>query len=83
MSYNIYADDTQLYCSFKITSFDEVLHLVNTCISDIRSWMIKNNLKINDNKTELLIVSSPHAKLSIDIQLSIGEAEISPSSISM
>ena len=71
---------TQLYCSFKARSLDEVLRLVSTCISDIRAWMIKNKLKINDDKTELLIISSPHAKLSQDIHLSIGEAEILPSS---
>ena len=80
IDYHIYADDTQLYCSFNIKSFNEVLHLVTNCISDIRSWMIKNKLKINDDKTEVLIISSPHAKFSTDIQLSIGEAEISPSS---
>ena len=33
-------------------------HVYNyTCISDIRTWMIKNKLKINDSKTEFLVLS--------------------------
>ena len=42
--------------------------------------MIENKLKINDDKTEFLKISSPHAKISKDIKLSIGQSEISPSS---
>ena len=48
--YHIYADDTQLYCSFDVKSLDNVLTVVRDCISDIRSWMIRNKLKINDDK---------------------------------
>ena len=60
IDYHIYADDTQLYCSFTIDSLNDVLNLITTCIADIRSWMIRNKLKINDDKTEFLIISSPH-----------------------
>ena len=79
IDYHIYADDTQLYCSFTIDSLNDVLNLITTCIADIRSWMVKNKLKINDDKTEFLIISSPHAKISKDLKLSIGQSEISPS----
>jgi hypothetical protein len=80
MSYHIYADDTQIYCSFKINSLDEVLNSISACIADIRSWMIVNKLKINDDKTEFLLVTSPHSKLTSDIQISIGQERIAPSS---
>ena len=30
---------------------------LNLCISDIRTWMIKNKLKINDSKTEFLVLT--------------------------
>ena len=79
ISYHIYADDTQIYCSFKIDSLDEVLDKVSKCISDIRSWMIMNKLKINDDKTEFLLITSPRANITRDIQISIGQKEISPS----
>ena len=29
------------------------------CVSDIRTWMIENKLKINDDKTEFLIITAP------------------------
>ena len=55
--YYIYADDTQLYCSFNASSATESLEKIINGIQDIRSWMIRNKLKINDDKTEFLIIS--------------------------
>ena len=80
MNYHIYADDTQIYCAFKINSLDEILDSIGACIADIRSWMVMNKLKINDDKTEFLLITSPHAKITRDIQISIGQEQISPSS---
>ena len=40
--YHIYADDTQLYISFKCKDPLESLTKLNMCISDIRVWMIKH-----------------------------------------
>jgi hypothetical protein len=79
IDYHIYADDTQLYCSFDVNSLDGVIRSLNNCISDIRSWMIRNKLKINDDKTEFLLISSPNSKLSTDVNISIGQSEIVPS----
>ena len=56
IGYHIYADDTQLYISFKCKDPLESLTKLNMCISDIRVWMIKNKLKINDSKTEFIIL---------------------------
>ena len=40
IGYHIYADDTQLYISFKCKHPLESLTKLNMCISDIRVWMI-------------------------------------------
>ena len=80
IDYHIYADDTQIYCSFDAESLDEVLGSLDNCISDIRSWMITNKLKINDSKTEFLLITSPRSKFTKDIQITIGQSNISPSS---
>ena len=79
IDYHIYADDTQLYCSFDIKSLDEVINLMSACISDVRSWMIRNKLKINDDKTEFLLITSPCTKLTDDVYISIGRENISTS----
>ena len=58
IGYHIYADDTQLCISFKSDKPLESLEKLNSCISDIRVWMIKQKLKINDAKTEYIIFRS-------------------------
>ena len=79
IEYHIYADDTQLYCSFNINSPDKALHAIHSCIFDIRSWMMGKKLKINDNKTGFLIITSHKAGFSANIQLKIGQEIVLPS----
>ena len=62
INYHIYADDTQLYISFDLSDPSIAIDKVNKCISDIRTWMIKNKLKINDSKTEFLVLTSSFLK---------------------
>ena len=61
LNYHIYADDTQVYCASDFENPQNDLDRINSCISDIRTWMIQNKLKINDGKTEFLIIRSPYA----------------------
>ena len=56
-----YADDTQLYLSFRPngrSSQDHAIASVEACISDVCSWLIYNRLLTNDSKTVFLVVSS-------------------------
>ena len=62
INYHIYADDTQLYISFDLSDPSIAIDKVNKCISDIRTWMIQNKLKINDSKTEFLVLTSSFLK---------------------
>ena len=50
---HIYADDTQLYVYFDLCNPNVTLDRMNLCISDLRIWMIRNTLKINDSKTRV------------------------------
>ena len=75
-----YADDHQLYLSFKPgKSEDELLAIqaMNSCINDIRTWMFTHQLKINDNKTEFLILGSNKMLSKVNIQsLTVGQTKI-------
>ena len=62
IGYHVYADDTQIYVSFKCEDPLQALGKINLCISDIRRWMILNKLKINDAKTEFIIFRSAQMK---------------------
>ena len=57
INYHIYADDTQLYISFDLSDPSIAIDKVNKCISDIRTWMIQNKLKINEDFFEISIGS--------------------------
>jgi hypothetical protein len=54
MSYHAYVDDTQLYVSFSRDQPGATPEKVQECLIRIRDWMQANQLKLNDNKTELL-----------------------------
>ena len=62
IGYHVYADDTQLYVSFKCKQPLEAISKLNSCLADIRRWMITNKLKINDSKTEFIVFRSPQLK---------------------
>lgn len=79
LQYHIYADDTQIYCAFDSKDNSLALNKMEACVNDIRTWMIRNKLKINDDKTEFLIFSSQKLKLDISSSFSIGQASIPPS----
>ena len=64
--FHMYADDTQLYVSFDLSNPNVALDRMNLCISDLRIWMIRNKLKINDSKTEFLIIISSFLQQSFD-----------------
>ena len=56
-----YADDTQLYLSFRpleSTCEVEALDAMEKCIADVRSWMTNDKLMLKDDKTEFLVIGT-------------------------
>ena len=57
VNFHFYADDTQLYFSVAPDDPGALDPLLN-CLSSIKCWMSKNFLKLNEDKTEVLIIGS-------------------------
>ena len=56
-----FADDLQLQMSAPPDRVSEILHSMQSCISDVKAWATANMLKLND-KTELMLVTSKRTK---------------------
>ena len=60
VSFHAFADDTYLYVHCR---HDEVMSAVlrlENCIEEVSDWMSANRLKLNADKTELLLAGSRH-----------------------
>ena len=56
----------------------ELLHSMQSCISDVKAWATANMLKPNDSKTELMHVTSKRSKHlhNLPTSITIGNAQI-------
>ena len=80
--------DYHITCIQMISSFtsalihpiQKALATLTQCINEIRSWMAANMLKLNNDKTEFFIATSPHNKQFIPpVTLQVGSDIIHPS----
>eukprot|EP00057_Strongylocentrotus_purpuratus_P019197 XP_011673671.1 PREDICTED: uncharacterized protein LOC100891953 [Strongylocentrotus purpuratus] len=82
LSAHFYADDTQLYLTFdpKVGGAEErAAAAISAAIEEIRCWMRRNFLKLNEKKTEYLLLSSPHMGNKITgTPILVGEEAVSP-----
>ena len=73
---------------FMMTTLNYMSHLnvniilkLNSCLADIRRWMITNKLKINDSKTEFIVFRSSQLKCDLSgLSINVGESMITQSS---
>ena len=80
ISVSMYADDTQLYIPFSLSSPDaahKAILQIEDCAEDIRKWMTVNKLKLNNDKSELMVIlpSRQTHKCSIG-SIKIGDCEV-------
>ena len=59
----MYADDTQLYTSAHPDNLSSLLLKIQNCCDHVVIWMHENKLKLNSDKTEVLLCST-ESKLS-------------------
>ena len=78
----MYADDTQIYLAFKLSvpgDLELCQARVEACVRDIDSWMLINNLKLNNDKTELLVLHSKYRCQPPIESMKVGESPVIPS----
>ena len=79
--YHLYADDTQLYLPINSHSKSTAIETIEQCANDIKSWMSTNKLKLNDDKTEVILFKPPRSG-SCDIDsITIGKTDINKSNV--
>ena len=73
-----FADDLQLQMSAPPDRISELLHSMQSCICDVKAWATANMLKLNDSKTELMLVTSKRSKHlhNLPTSITIGNAQI-------
>ena len=75
-----YADDHQLYLAFSPnsdTNQHNAIDRMQKCLADVKSWMLKYKLKMNDGKTEFVIIGSRQqlAKIQFD-SIKVGDSVV-------
>ena len=80
--YHKYAYGTQLYVAYNpnvLGDMQRAVKQLEDCIDEIRGWKINRMLKLNDNKTEIVIhMSQYHLNKYGRCDISIGDITISP-----
>ena len=73
-----FADDLQLQIFAPPDRISELLHSMQSCMSDVKAWATANMLRLNDNRTELMLVTYKRTKHlhSIPTSITIGNAQI-------
>ena len=78
----LYADDSQLYISFKPDSslnLSDIKERISCCLNEIKRWMIDNVMKLNEDKTQLLIIGKSHVLQTLegcDLSIKFGDSAI-------
>ena len=75
-----FADDTQLYLYFNPdNSLDEAeaVHAMEQCIGAIRAWMQADKLKLNENKTEVMLIGTRQQLSRVNLgTLTVGDTTV-------
>ena len=70
------ADDTQPNTSFDSCNIDSAIEIIQHCTNDIQSWMVKNKLQLNEDKTEPLPVAISTSDKDLPTSIQIGSSVV-------
>ena len=79
LCYHCYADDTQIYIAVKDNQeWDRTRYKIEACVSEIRTWMQLNMLKLSGEKTETIIFT-PNSARGLQPEITIDNVHVSMS----
>jgi len=78
VDHHFYADDTQIYVC--IENIEDIKNKIKSLLSDVKIWMKRRKLKVNEGKTEIMIIHGNTRGIRSDDfgSLNLGEAQLSP-----
>ena len=63
VSYHFSADDSQLY--IRVKDIDDAKHRLSSLLSDLKIWLARRKLKLNDGKTEIIVIRGNFRNVSV------------------
>ena len=58
--YDVYADDTQLYCDFPRNDSASTADRISRCVIDVKVWLASRYLPLIETKSEAILFSAPN-----------------------
>ena len=78
---HFYADDSTLYIRIvpKQENCNNAIDVIYACLADVKEWMRVNFLKLNDSKTEVMVIGLPKQLPKVSVPyITIGNNNIPP-----
>ena len=78
VSYHFFADDTQLH--IRVEDIDEAKHRFSSLLSDLKIWMARRKVKLNDGKTEIVVIRANLRNVPVANfgEMSVGDTQLVP-----
>ena len=80
LSHHSFSDDNQLYITGPASEISSLVSSTQSCISQLKSWMTVNKLKLNEDKTEMILISSPKSNLTLPSSVDLNGCSVTISS---
>ena len=80
LSHHSFSDDNHLYITGPASEISRLVSSTQSCISQLKSWMTVNKLKLNEDKTEMILISFPKSNLTLPSSVDLNGCSITISS---